>query len=275
MKISTLAARGKKEDEVPILPRFVSDSIINLQDEKKAEIEAVDQAKLVSGKRKASPVLQPTKIAVKNKAKKASVSKTMCDLICVILYFGYILGMLGLLGLSLYNVVHYIVVYYKNGSQVQMEQMEHHNNLMMYRVNVLEKNQKILANELLKHQNIVSTGIYNLRKDVRTLKDSVKHIEEERLHGGDDRELDSDDSHDVFPNYPDTNNPTFEGSEDSDDLHYDIDEDEDEENPITSPTGGPSPFDSTSQATQSQREEYPVDDSEYYTYYTEGTPAES
>ena len=42
MKISTLAARGKKEDEVPILPRFVSDSIINLQDEKKAEIEAVD-----------------------------------------------------------------------------------------------------------------------------------------------------------------------------------------------------------------------------------------
>jgi len=271
MKISTLAARGKKEDEVPILPRFVSDSIINLQDEKKAEIEAVDQAKLVCGKRKASPVpQQPTKIVVKNKAKKTSVSKAMCDLLCAIIYFGYILGMLGLLGLSLYNIVHYIVVYYKNGSQVrmdQMEQMEHHNNLMMYRVNVLEKNQKIFANELLKHQNIVGTGIYNLRKDVRTLKDSVKHIEEERLHGGDDRELDSDDSHDVFPDYPDTNNPTFEGSEDSDDIHYD------EDYPITSPTGGPSPFDSTSQATQSQREEYPVDDSEYYTYYTEGTPA--
>jgi len=269
MKICTLAARGKKEDETLILPRFVSDSIINLQDEKKAKIEAVDQAKLVSGRRKASPVTQPSKIVVKNKAKKASVSKAMCDLICAIFYFGYILGMLGLLGLSLYNIVHYIVVYYKNGSQVQMtqmEQMEHHNNLIMYRVNVLEKNQKILANELLKHQNIVGTGIYNLRKDVRTLKDSVKHIEEERPHGGDDRELDSDDSHDVFPNYPDTNNPTFEGSEDSDDLHYDIDEEEDEEYPITSPTGGPSPFDSTSQATQSQREEIPVDDSDYYTY---------
>jgi len=266
MKISTLAARGKKEDEVPILPRFVSDSIINLQDEKKAEIEAVDQAKLVSGKRKASPAPQPTNIAVKNKAKKSSASQAVCDLICAIIYFGYILGMLGLLGLSLYNIVHYIVVYYKNGSQVQMEQMEHHNNLMMYRVNVLEKNQKILAQELLKHQNIF---IYNLRKDVLTLKDSIKHIEEERLHGGDDRELDSDDSHDVVPNYPDTSspiNPTSEGSEDSDDLHYNIDEDE--EYPITSPSGGPPPFESTSQATQSQREKNPVDDSEYYTYYT-------
>jgi len=257
MKISTLAARGKKEDEVPILPRFVSDSIINLQDEKKAEIEAVDQAKLVSGKRKASPVTQPSKIAMKNKAKKASVSKAMCDLICAIFYFGYILGMLGLLGFSLYNVVHYIVVHYKNGSQVQMEQMEHHNNLMMYRVNVLEKNQKILANKLLKHQNIER---WYWSMSLQTSAESTGIC-------------DSDDCHDVFPNYPDTNNPTFEGSEDSDDIHYDIDEDEDEEYPITSPTGGPSPFDSTSQATQSQREENPVDDSEYYTWYTEGTPA--
>jgi len=265
MKISTLAAKGKKVDEVPILPRFVSDSIINLQDEKKAEIEAVDQAKLVSGKRKARPAPQPTNIAVKDKAKKSSASQAVCGLIGAIIYFGYILGMLGLLGFSLYNIVHYIVVYYKNGSQVQMEQMEHHNNLMMYRVNVLENNQKILAQELLKHQDIVNSGIYNLRKDILTLKDSVKHIEEERLHGGDDRELDSDDSHDVDTSSP--INPTSEGSEDSDDLHhYNIDEDE--EYPITSPSGGPPPFESTSQATQSQREKNPVDDSDYYTYYT-------
>jgi len=273
MKFSTLAAGGKKEDEVPILPRFVSGSdsisIINLQDEKKAvkaEIEAVDQAKLVSGKRK--DVM---------KDKKTSACQEACDVICFIIYYGVILVMIGLLGFNLFKIVDY----YKNGPQVLMEhhnkQMEHHNNLVRYHVDAFEKTQTILAKQLQNYKNILNNAIFNLLNDVRTLKDSVKHIEEEILPGDDDRVLDSYDSHDVVPNYPDTSSPTnpmSEANEDSDDLQYDIDEDE--EYPInymmstTSPTGSSPPIESTSQATQSQRAEIP----DYYSeYYTEGTPA--
>ena len=75
MKISA----EKKKDEGPILPRVVSDSIIDIQDQDdkngvKAEIEAVDKAKLVSGKckRETSPDPHPTKTVMKEKAKKTS-----------------------------------------------------------------------------------------------------------------------------------------------------------------------------------------------------------
>jgi len=69
--------------------------------------------------------------------------------------------------------------------------------------------------------------------------------------------------HDVvleYPRYPETRSPISpmaEGNEDSDDPQFDVNEDEDEEYPInymtstsTTATGGPPPFEHTSQATQ-------------------------
>ena len=101
MKISLIA--GNKEDEGPILPRFVSDSVIDLkdQDDKKGvkaeiQVEVVDQANLDSGKRerKASPVPHPTKTAMEKKAKKTSACQQVCGLIgFVILSFMNIAAM--------------------------------------------------------------------------------------------------------------------------------------------------------------------------------------
>ena len=84
-----MAAGGKKEDEVPILPRFVSDSIV---EGVKAEIEAVDQAKLVSGKRKSKdiPDPQPTKIVMK-KSKKTSAGQELCGILGSSFYYTCIL----------------------------------------------------------------------------------------------------------------------------------------------------------------------------------------
>jgi len=271
MKIS-LAAGGKKEDEVPILPRFVSDSIIDLQDEKKgvrAEIEAVDQAKLVSSKRKASPVPQPTKIVMKNKTKRTSSRQELCGLTGSIIYYVCIF----LVGISLVKTLFYC----RDSIRIQKE---HHNNLVRF-VNVLKENQNIVYNgindvmakvsQLTKNHNDTKDELYvveyfvnDLHKDLQTLKDSVKHIKDERLHSDDDIELDvDDDSHDVvldYPRYPETSSPISpmaEGNEDSDDPQFDVNEDEDEEYPInymtstsTTATGSPPPFEHTSQATQ-------------------------
>jgi len=269
MKIS-LATGGKKEDEVSILPRFVSDSIIDLQDEKmgvKAEIEAVDQAKLVSSKRKASPVPQPTKIAMKKKTKKTSACQELCGLTGSIIYYVCIL----LVGISLVKTLFYC----RDSIRIQRE---HHNNLVRF-VNVLKENQNIVYNgindvmtkvsQLTKNHNDTKDELYvveyfvnDLHKDLQTLKDSVKHIEDERLHSDDDIELDfDDDSHDVvldYTTYPDTSSPISpmaDGNGDSDDPHYDVDEDE--EYPInymmstsTTATRSPPLFEHTSQATQ-------------------------
>jgi len=248
MKIYSLAAGGKKEDEVPILPRCVSDSIIDLQEEKKgveADIEAVDRAKLVSGKRR--PIPQPAKIVMKKKAKKTFASEAVCDVV-----IGCILFMIGLtiIGLSICKVY---------------SQMEYQNKL----VTKVNQNHHYTKDELY----AVEYFINDLHKDLQTLMDSVKHIEEEGLHSDDDIELDGDDdSHDVvldYPRYPDTSSPIipmYEGEKNSDDLQYD--DEEDEEDPInymmsSSTAGSSTPLETTSQA--AQREEYPADYSEYDT----------
>jgi len=269
MKIS-LAAGGKKEDEVPILPRFVSDSIIDLEKKGvKAEIEAVDQAKLVSSKRKASPIPPPTKIVMKNKTKRTSPRQELCGLIGSIIYYVCIF----LVGISLVKTLFYC----RDSIRIQKE---HHNNLVRF-VNVLKENQNIVYNgindvmakvsQLTKNHNDTKDELYvveyfvnDLHKDLQTLKDSVKHIEDERLNSDDDIELDvDDDSHDVvlyYPRYLETSSPISpmaEGNEDSDDPQFDVNEDEDEEYPInymtstsTTATGSPPPFEHTSQATQ-------------------------
>jgi len=276
MKIYSFAAGGKKEDEVPILPRFTSDSIIDLKDEKKgveSEIEAVDRAKLVSGKRKISHVPEPTNIVIKKKVKKTSACLELCEGIGMVFYYFCFL----ILGLCLAKEL----IDYEVGLQ-----MKHHNN----RLKCLQNNQNILYNAIndviakvsnltVNHNDtkdelyVVEYSINDLHKDLQTLKDSVNLIEEERLHSDDDIELDGDDdSHDVvldYPRYPDTSSPispTSEGKKDSDDLQYD--NEEDEEDPtnymMSSATAvSSSPLETTSQAPL--REEYPVDYSEYDT----------
>ena len=270
MKIA-LAAGGKKEDEVPILPRFVSDSIV---EGVKAEIEAVDQAKLVSGKRKSKDIPDPqlTKIVMKKKTKKTSAGQELCGIIGSIFYYTCIL----VVGISLLQMLFYC------RGMVRI-QLERHNNLVRY-VNVLKENQNIVyngindvmtkVNQLTKNHNdtkdelfVVEYFVNDLHNDLQTLKDSFKHFEEGRPHSDDDNELDVEDTPDVvldYPRYTVTSSPMSEGSEDSDDLHHDIDEDE--EYPImmsTSTNESPTSFETTSQATQ--REEYPVDYSEYDT----------
>ena len=85
----------------------------------------------------------------------------------------------------------------------------------------LTKNHNKTKNEL----DVVEYFINDLHKDLQTLKDSLKHIEEERIHSDDDFELDGDDnSHDVILYYLDTNSPispTSERNKDSDGLHHD------------------------------------------------------
>jgi len=213
MKISTPGA--KKQDEVPILPRFVSDceSVVDLQDQNldekervKAEIEALDQAKLVSSK--ASPVPQPAKIVLKKKVKKNSACQAVCDFIGYMIYPVVIF----LIGVSLGKML----IHYKVDSQI-----ERHNNLVRF-VNSLQKNQGILYNgindvmtkvsKLTENHNntkeellVVEYFINELAKDLQTLKDSVKHIEDEdeKHHSDDDDDvLDGDDR-----NYDDSDYP--------------------------------------------------------------------
>jgi len=277
MKIYSFAAGRKKEDEDPILPRFTSDSIIDdLKDEKKgveSEIEAVDRAKLVSGKRKISHVPEPTNIVIKKKVKKTSACLELCEGIGMVVYYFCFL----ILGLCLAKEL----IDYEVGLQ-----MKHHNN----RLKCLQNNQNILYNAIndviakvsnltANHNDtkdelyVVEYFINDLHKDLQTLEDSVKHIEEERLHSDDDIELDGDDdSHDVVldsPRYPDTSSPISsmsEGKKDSDDLRND--DEEVEEDPInymmsSSTAGSSPPLETASQA--AQREEYPADYSEYDT----------
>ena len=212
MKISTPGA--KKQDEVPILPRFVTDcdSIVDLQDQNfdekervKAEIEALDQAKLVSGK--ASPVPQPAKIVMKKKVKKNSACQAVCDFIGYMIYPVVIF----LIGVTLGKML----IHYKVDSQI-----ERHNNLVRF-VNTLQKNQGILYNgindvmtkvsKLTENHNntneellVVEYFINDLAKDLQSLKDSVKHIDEEKHHSDDDDDivLDGDDRHYEDSDYP-------------------------------------------------------------------------
>jgi len=195
MKISTPG--GKKQDEVPILPRFVSDSIVDLQDQNldekervKAEIEAVGQAKLVSST-KSSPVPQPTKIVMKKKAKgkEDSVCQTLCDFIGYMIYPVVIF----LFGISLGRMLVH------NDANIQIDR---HNSLVRF-VNRLQKNQGNLYNgindvmtkvsQLTENHNNTKDELYDvedfindLAKDLQNLKDSVKHIEEEMHHSDDD-----------------------------------------------------------------------------------------
>ena len=212
MKISTPGA--KKQDEVPILPRFVTDcdSIVDLQDQNfdekervKAEIEALDQAKLVSGK--ASPVPQPAKIVMKKKVKKISACQAVCDFVGYMIYPVVIF----LIGVTLGKML----IHYKVDSQI-----ERHNNLVRF-VNTLQKNQGILYNgindvmtkvsKLTENHNntneellVVEYFINDLAKDLQSLKDSVKHIDEEKHHSDDDDDivLDGDDRHYEDSDYP-------------------------------------------------------------------------
>ena len=151
--------------------------------------------------------------------------------------------------------------------------------------NILQQNQDIMFNtinnmigtvcKLTKNHNetkneldVVEYFINDLHKDLQTLKDSLKHIEEERLHSDDDFELDGDDnSHDVVLDYPDTSSPispTSEGNKDSDGLDHD---EEDLTNyMMSSATDGSSSSSAFETSTLvAVREEYPVDYSEYDT----------
>ena len=74
MKISTTG--GNKPDEVPILPRYVSDTNVDLQDqnldEKKDEVPIIlegitSQAKMARSK--PAPAPQPAKIAMKKRSR--------------------------------------------------------------------------------------------------------------------------------------------------------------------------------------------------------------
>jgi len=218
MKIST--SGGKKQDEVPILPRFVSDSIVDLQDQNldekervKAEIEAVGQAKLVSSistsSTKSSPVPKPTKIVMKKKAKgkEDSVCQTLCDFIGYMIYPVVIF----LFGISLGRMLVH------NDVNIQIDR---HNSLGRF-VNRLQKNQGNLYNgindvmtkvsQLTENHNNTKDELYDvedfindLAKDLQNLKDSVKHIEEEMHHSDDDDDIvvDDNDQHDEASDYP-------------------------------------------------------------------------
>merc|ERR1719234_2279688 len=115
-------------------------------------------------------------------------------------------------------------------------QMEHHNNLVRY-VDCLKKNQDFLYNGINdvitkvsnlteKHNrtkdelSVVEYTIIDLFKDLQTLKDSVKHLEEEIHH--------SDEEGDQVVEYQGTPNPSTTPRADSvfdgEDLH---DEDSD------------------------------------------------
>ena len=164
MKISTPGT--KKQDEVHILPRFVSDcdSVVDLQDQNldekervKAEIEALDQAKLVSGK--SSPIPQPAKIVMKKKVKKNSACQAVCDFIGYMIYPVVTF----LIGASLGK----ILIHYKVDSQI-----ERHNNLVRF-VNSLQKNQGILYNGI----NDVMTKVSKLTENHNNTKEELLVVE--------------------------------------------------------------------------------------------------
>lgn len=211
MKISTPG--GMKQDEVPILPRFISDSIIDLQEQNledkecvKAEIEAVSQAKLVSST-KSSPVPQPTKSVLKKKTKvrEDTVCQTLCDFIGYMIYPVVIF----LFGVSLGRMLVH------NDANIQIDR---HNSLVGF-VNRLQKNQGNLYNgindvmtkvsQLTQNHNNTKDELYDveyfineLAKDLQNLKDSVKHIEEEMHQSDDDIVVDGDYQYDEASDYP-------------------------------------------------------------------------
>ena len=85
MKISTPG--GKKQDKVPNLPRFISNSIVDLQADQKHNLDE-------------SSAPQPTKIVMKEKVKRNSTCQAVCDLINGIIYPAVLL-----VGISLIQVI--------------------------------------------------------------------------------------------------------------------------------------------------------------------------
>merc|ERR1719376_431502 len=173
-------------------------------------------------------------IVMKNKTKRTSSRQELCGLIGSIIYYVCIF----LVGISLVKTLFYC----RDSIRIQKG---HHNNLVRF-VNVLKENQNIVYNgindvmakvsQLTKNHNDTKDELYvveyfvnDLHKDLQTLKDSVKHIEDERLHSDDDIELDVVLD---YPRYPETSSPISpiaEGYEDSDDPQFDVNEDEDED----------------------------------------------
>ena len=180
MKIFTLGV--KKQDKAPIFPMFVCD----LQD--------------------------------KNLAKKKKACKAICD------FIGYII----------YPVIFFLIGVFLGKMLIQYKadsQIERHNNNLVRFVNSLQKDHGILYNSINdvmtkisnlteNHNNtkeellVLEYFINDLAKDLQTLKDSVKHIEEEKHHSDvDDIVLDGDENSDYpYPSsviYPE-NQPTTE-----------------------------------------------------------------
>ena len=138
MKISTPG--GKKQDAVFILPRFVSDSIVDLQDQKQNldEKKRAGQDKIVSVRTIVFPVV-------------------IFVVICLVIF---------LIGLVACGV---------------MDSMDKYNNIVEA-FNSLNENQQFLhKNQLIFNETMFQHDqfITDLANDIQTLKDSVKHIEEE------------------------------------------------------------------------------------------------
>ena len=141
MKISTPG--GKKQDAVFILPRFVSDSIVDLQDQKQNldEKKRAGQDKIVSVRTIVFPVV-------------------IFVVICLVIF---------LIGLVACGV---------------MDSMDKYNNIVEA-FNSLNENQQFLhKNQLIFNETMFQHDqfITDLANDIQTLKDSVKHIEEEIHH---------------------------------------------------------------------------------------------
>ena len=138
MKISTPG--GKKQDAVFILPRFVSDSIVDLQDQKQNldEKKRADQDKFTIVRN----IILPVVIIV---------------VICLVIF------LIGLVALGV------------------MDSMDKYNNIVEA-FNSLNENQQFLhKNQLIFNETMFQHDqfITDLANDIQTLKDSVKHIEEE------------------------------------------------------------------------------------------------
>ena len=174
MKISSTEERKPDEVSISILPRFVSDTNVDLEDQnldekKKDEVpipEALSsQAKLASTK--------------SGPAKKDSACQSESDFIFIGYIVGYIIVavLLILLGVS--------IVHLDNSAN---SQIEHHNNLVRYVNHIKDtvvKNQEILFNTIndgTTKFNELATDLKTLNTDLKTLKDSVKLIEEKLQH---------------------------------------------------------------------------------------------
>ena len=142
MKISSPG--GKKQNEVPILPRVVSDSIIDLQSVQKQNLDEkkrVGQDKIVIVRNIAIPVV-------------------IFVIICLVIF---LIGLVSLGVMDSMDKYDYVVKAFNhlNGNQ-----------------KFLHENQAIINETMSEHNQLIT----DLANDIQTLKDSVKHIEEEIHH---------------------------------------------------------------------------------------------